>query len=56
MTSLPDPTDARAAIGSSGRSGTSACVAARASGRGPDADRVGVMGDSYRLAETTPTA
>ena len=55
MTCQPIRTDARAAIGNSGRSGESTSAAAP-SGRRAVADRVGVMGDSYRLAETTPTA
>jgi quinolinate synthase len=55
MTCQPIRTDARA-IGNSGRSGKSASVAAHSFGRPAVADRVGVMGDSYRLAETTPTA
>lgn len=55
MTCQPLRTDARAAIGNSGPSGKSASAAAP-TGRRAAADRVGVMGDSYRLAETTPTA
>jgi len=55
MTCQPIRTNARA-TDNSGRSGKSASAPVHSFGRPAVADRVGVLGDAYRLTETTPTA